>query len=112
MSGNVRLLYDFNYGRNACDSVRLFRSSAGPDGPYALLATERPPDGAYLDKAPNGNTFYYRMICDYDNRTSAATWRAQGRLPDLDPYPPEAHMNINNGAFVTNSLEVHLSSGP
>ena len=52
------------------------------------------------------------MICDYDDGTSSGYVESPGATPSLDPYPPEARMIINNGAFVTDRLEVHLTFNP
>ncbi len=110
--GMVRLLFDPHSGQQACDQVRLFRSDTGPNGPYSLIATLLDSNGVYSDKAPNGFTYFYRMICDLNDGTSSGYVESAGATPSDDPYPPEASMIINNGALMTGSPQVHLTFEP
>jgi hypothetical protein len=109
----VRLLYDYHAGtRSPCDSVRLFRSES-PIGAFAPLITLSSPTGVFDDeKIVSGHTYYYRMVCDYDNGTSSGYVESPGATPSSDPFPPEARMHINHGASFTKIPDVQLTFSP
>jgi hypothetical protein len=70
---------------------------------------ELPLTGIYTDTATNDTTYYYRMLAvDADDHRSAVL--AAGPVtPSLDPSPPEAIVQINDGAPTTDDPAVRLS---
>ena len=108
----VRLLYDYNAGRNACYRVRLFRSG-NLSGPFELLASEQPPDGVFIDqKVANGQAYFYRLVCEDASGAASGYVESPGAYPSSDPYPPEARIVINGGAHGTPRLQVLLTFAP
>ena len=57
------------------------------------------PTGDFLDRqVVNGTLYFYRMVCESADGMASDYVESAGAAPSEDPYPPEAGMNINNGA--------------
>jgi Mg-chelatase subunit ChlD len=105
LNGGVLLGYDVKDGYNI---IRLFRSESA-NGPWILRDGELPLTGIYTDTATNDTTYYYRMLAvDADDHRSAVLAAGPVR-PSLDPSPPEAIVQINDGAPTTDDPAVRLS---
>ncbi len=107
-NGAVLLTYDV---KSEYAHVLLYRASS-PNGPWALQQAELPLAGFYSDPAPNGTTFFYRLLAVDEANHRSAVLSSEPVTPSLDPIPPEARVIIDDGAPFTSDLNVTLSFAP
>ncbi|MEZ4661066.1 MAG: VWA domain-containing protein [Caldilineaceae bacterium] len=90
------------------DQIRVFRRTPGTA--FAPLGIFNAKGGELVDNSvTNGvNYIYYLQALGPSNERGAYSIQRHCQ-PDIDPYPPESLIAINNDAYVTNSTQVTLT---
>ncbi|MCA9968826.1 MAG: VWA domain-containing protein [Anaerolineales bacterium] len=108
-NGSVLLSYDV---KSEYASMLSYRAT-NPTGPWTLISASLPLSGVYTDTTVLNDTTYYYCVQAIDgaNHWSAVVC-SEDVTPRQDPVPPEAFVQINDGASSTTDVDVVLTFIP